>query len=89
MKIQAEISLYPLHCSDLTEPIRQFIDLLETDKLKVEIGPMSTLVTGDSQVVFENLKKAFERLAEEYKVVMTAKISNACPDVSDDRKVHY
>ena len=79
MKIQAEISLYPLHCSDLTEPIRQFIDLLETDKLKVEIGPMSTLVTGDSQVVFENLKKAFERLAEEYKVVMTAKISNACP----------
>jgi len=79
MKIQAEISLYPLHCSDLTEPIRQFIDLLETDKLKVEIGPMSTLVTGDSQVVFENLKKAFERLAEEYKVVLTAKISNACP----------
>lgn len=79
MKVQAEISLYPLHCSDLTEPIRQFIDLLETDKLKVEIGPMSTLVTGDCQVVFENLKKAFERLAEEYKVVMTAKISNACP----------
>jgi len=40
---------------------------------------MSTLVTGNSQVVFENLKKAFERLAEEYKVVMSVKISNACP----------
>jgi len=79
MKVQAEISLYPLRCSDLTEPIRQFIELLETDKLKVETGPMSTLVTGDSQVVFENLKKAFERLAEKYKVVMTAKISNTCP----------
>jgi len=24
MKVQAEISLYPLRCSDLTEPIRQF-----------------------------------------------------------------
>jgi len=79
MKVHAEISLYPLRCSDLNEPIRQFIELLETDKLKVETGPMSTLVTGDSQVVFENLKKAFERLAEKYKVVMTAKISNACP----------
>ena len=79
MKVQAEISLYPLRCSDLTEPIRQFIELLETDKLKVETGPISTLVTGDSQVVFENLKKAFERLAEKYKVVMTAKISNTCP----------
>ncbi|MGB2862148.1 MAG: YkoF family thiamine/hydroxymethylpyrimidine-binding protein [Sedimentisphaerales bacterium] len=79
MKVQAEISLYPLRCSNLTEPIRQFVELLETDKLKVEIGPMSTLVTGDRQVVFENLNKAFERLAEEYKVVMIAKISNACP----------
>jgi len=79
MNVQAEISLYPLRCSDLTKPIRQFVELLETDKLKVETGPMSTLVTGDSQVVFENLEKAFERLAEEYKVVLTAKISNACP----------
>jgi len=79
MNVQAEISLYPLRCSDLTEPIRQFVELLETDKLKVEIGPMSTLITGDNQVVFEKLKKAFERLAEEYKVVMSVKISNACP----------
>ena len=79
MKVQAEISLYPLRCSDLTEPIRQFAELLKTHTLKVEIGPMSTLVTGDSQVVFENLKKAFGRLAEEYKVVMTVEISNACP----------
>jgi len=79
MKVQAEISLYPLHCSDLTEPIRQFVELLEDNKLKVEVGPMSTLVTGDSQVVFENLKEALGRLAEEYKVVMTVKISNACP----------
>ena len=87
MKVQAEISLYPLRCGDLTEPIRQFIELLETDKLKVETGPMSTLVTGDSQVVFENLEKAFERLAAEYKVVVTAKISNACPEVSDYKQV--
>lgn len=87
MKVQAEISLYPLRCSDLTEPIRQFAELLKTKKLKVEIGPMSTFVTGDSQIVFEKLKKAFERLAEEYKVVMTAKISNACPEVTDDRPV--
>ena len=79
MNVQAEVSLYPLHCSDLTEPIRQFVELLEDNQLKVEIGPMSTLVKGDSQVVFENLKKAFGRLAEEYKVVMTLKISNACP----------
>ena len=88
MKVQAEIGLYPLHCSDLTEPIRQFVELLKANNLKVEIGPMSTLISGDSQVVFENLKKAFETLASDYRVVMTAKISNACPEVGDDREVY-
>ena len=88
MKVQAEISLYPLHCSDLTEPIRQFSELLKANHLKVKIGPMSTLISGDSQVVFENLNKAFETLATEYQVVMTVKISNACPEVSDDREFY-
>jgi len=85
MKIQAEISLYPLRCSDLTRPIQQFIELLENNKLKVELGPMSSLIAGDSQVVFESLSEAFEQLAKEYEVVMTAKISNACPEVSKDK----
>jgi len=86
MKIQAEISLYPLRQNELTKPIRQFIELLENNKLKVKLGPMSSLITGDSQVVFESLQKAFERLAEKYEVVMTAKISNACPEVGRDNR---
>jgi uncharacterized protein YqgV (UPF0045/DUF77 family) len=85
MKVQAEISLYPLRQNELTKPIRQFTELLRNNKLKIELGPMSTLITGDSQVVFENLQKAFERLAEEYDVVVTAKISNACPEVNQGK----
>jgi len=87
MKIQAEISLYPLRCSDLTRPIRQFIELLENNKLKVELGPMSSLIAGDSQVVFESLREAFEQLAKKYDVVVSAKISNACPKVNKDKKI--
>jgi uncharacterized protein YqgV (UPF0045/DUF77 family) len=87
MKIQAEISLYPLRQNELTKPIRQFIELLENTKLKVESGPMSTLVTGEAPVVFENLQKAFERIAQRYEVVMTAKISNACPEVGKHKQV--
>ena len=85
MKVQAEISLYPLRCSDLIRPIRQFIELLENNKLKVELGPMSSLIVGDSQVVFESLREAFEQLAKEYEVVMTTKISNACPKANKDK----
>ena len=85
MKVQAEISLYPLRQSELTKPIQQFVQFLEGNKLQVKTGPMSSFVTGDSQVVFENLQKAFEQLAKEYEVVLTAKISNACPELNKDK----
>jgi len=85
MKVQAEISLYPLRQNELTKPIQQFIQALENNKLKVELGPMSTLITGDEPTVFESLQKAFEKLAQRYEIVLTAKISNACPEVNKDK----
>jgi len=85
MKVQAEISLYPLREDELTKPIQQFVQVLESNKLKVELGPMSSLVTGDSRVVFESLQKAFERIAEKYQVVVSTKISNACPEVNQGK----
>ena len=85
MKVQAELSLYPLCQNDLTEPIKQFIERLENNRLKVKTGSMSSVVTGDSQAVFEGLQKAFEQVAGEYKVVVIAKVSNACPEVDMDK----
>jgi len=45
---------------------------------------MSSFVAGDSQAVFENLQKAFEQLAREYEIVMSVKVSNACPDTEKE-----
>jgi uncharacterized protein YqgV (UPF0045/DUF77 family) len=86
MKVQAEISLYPLRQNELAKPIRQFVQILENNNLQVKTGPMSSLVTGEAPAVFENLQKAFERLSEEYEVVMTVKISNACPETQKEEK---
>ena len=85
MKVQAEISLYPLRQNELTKPIQQFVQVLENNKLQVKTGLMSSFVTGDSQVVFESLQEVFELLAKEYELVMTAKISNACPKANKDK----
>jgi len=85
MKIQAEVSLYPLRADELTRPIQQFIQALENNELKIETGPMSTLVTGEGPVVFESLQKAFEQLAKKYEVVVNAKISNACPEINRNK----
>jgi len=81
MKVQAEISLYPLRQNDLTEPIQQFIESLKSNNLKVKVGSMSSIISGDSKIVFQALQKAFEQAAKKYEVVLTAKISNACPDI--------
>ena len=84
MKVQAEISLYPLRENELTKPIQQFIRSLKNNNLIIKTGGISTLVAGDSRLVFESLKQAFEQIAEGYEVVMTAKISNACPEFGKD-----
>jgi len=79
MKVQAEISLYPLRQKDLTEPIQQFIESLKSNNLDVESGTMSSVISGDSKIVFQSLQKAFEQAAQKYELILTAKISNACP----------
>ena len=81
MKIQAEISLYPLGQDDLTVPIQQFIESLKSNNLKIKTGSMSSVISGEESIVFQSLQKAFEQAAQKYKVVLTAKISNACPEI--------
>jgi len=81
MKIQAEVSLYPLRQNDLTEPIQEFIESLKSDDLNVKTGSMSSVISGDNKIVFQSLQKAFEQEAQKYEVVLTAKISNACPEI--------
>lgn len=80
MKVQAEISLYPLRRNELTKPIRQFVQFLKHNNLQVKTGPMSTFVMADSKVLFESLAGAFEQIAREYEVVLNVKLSNACPE---------
>jgi uncharacterized protein YqgV (UPF0045/DUF77 family) len=89
MKVRAEISVYPLNTTELSSPVGEFCRILQAQGLEVQIGPMSSSVSGECKDLFKVVQEAFERLAEKYQVVMTAKISNACPEVNDDRQVYY
>lgn len=79
MKSAMEVSLYPLHAGDLGPSINRFVSVLKAGGCNVEMGPMSTLVTGESEVIFDSLRRAYEAVASEGGVVVIAKISNACP----------
>jgi len=78
VRVQAEVSLYPLREQHLAEPIAKFRDTLDRCRLTVKTGMMSTEVAGDSEDVFRGLCDAFEQLAKEHDIVLVCKVSNAC-----------
>ena len=79
MMIQAEISLYPLGETKLSTRIEGFVANLERSGLTVEVGRMSTVISGESAAIFKALQDAFESDATRGGTVMTVKVSNACP----------
>jgi len=79
MKVQAEVSLYPLRTPHLAEPIEQFVGQLRQEGLDLQLGPISTHITGNSDLLFATLSKAFKEIAKDYNVVLLLTVSNACP----------
>jgi len=52
MKIQAEMSLYPLRTLTLAEPIERFVRHLRQSNLEVEMGTMSSRISGECKDLF-------------------------------------
>ena len=79
MTISAQVAVYPLRQERLTPAVDAVRTALTAKGLAPQIGPMSTMVTGEAGTVFAALGEAFERAAVTGHVVMTITVSNACP----------
>lgn len=79
MIIQAEVSLYPLKEPDIAADINDFIHQLAGSGVDVEFGRMSSIVTGELPQVFDALKEAYQKIADNRQSVLVVKVSNACP----------
>ena len=86
MKIQAELSLYPLKTKELDSSIEAFLRALARKGISVDPGPMSTVVSGESRAVFRGISKGFEKLVKRDEIVLIAKVSNACPLSQKDNR---
>ena len=80
MRVQAEVSLYPLRTPTLSGPVEEFCRVLRSHGLCVETSSMSTFVAGEPKGLFDALREGFEVLAQRNEIVIDCKISNACPD---------
>jgi uncharacterized protein YqgV (UPF0045/DUF77 family) len=79
MTVSAQISLYPLRQQKLGPPIEALRAALERHGLEVHVGPMSTLVTGETSQIFRALQEGFEQVTGEGQVALVVTLSNACP----------
>jgi len=79
MQISAQVSLYPLRQQKLSPAIEAALKILEESQLQLKKGDMSTVVSGEAEVVFGAVKEVFLRSAEKGPVSMVVTFSNACP----------
>ncbi|HWO93175.1 MAG TPA: YkoF family thiamine/hydroxymethylpyrimidine-binding protein [Dehalococcoidia bacterium] len=77
--ISAQVSLYPLRQEHVSPAIDEAIAILRRAELDVTVGPMSTVVAGDDDRVFDALKQAFRAASQRGDVVLVVTFSNACP----------
>lgn len=86
MRVQAEVSLYPLRTSRLSEPLETFCRALLREGIDIESGTMSTRIAGECEDVFAGIQEGFKLTAGEHEVVMVLKVSNACPRKRRDER---
>jgi uncharacterized protein YqgV (UPF0045/DUF77 family) len=78
----AQISIYPLRQQRLDNAVERVRSALASRGLEPEVGAMSTIVTGDSDVIFAALAEAYREAAHAGPVVLAVTLSNACPVAS-------
>jgi uncharacterized protein YqgV (UPF0045/DUF77 family) len=77
--ISVEVSLYPLRELDLGPAILDFVEALRAEGLQVEPGPMSSLLVGEADQVFDALKRAFVQAGRRHQVILRAVFATAAP----------
>lgn len=78
MKISVEISYYPL-CEYHDLVIDEFIEEITMKDIFIEIGAMSSVITGDYYEIMGVLTKTLYDFMEKYPSVFHIKMSNSCP----------
>ena len=84
--ISAQVSLYPLGKENLAPAIDETLQIFQINGLDIVPGSMSTLIVGDEKAVFTALQSAFQRAAEQGRMVMVVTFSNACPTPEKDSR---
>jgi uncharacterized protein YqgV (UPF0045/DUF77 family) len=76
--LTAQVSLYPLGQDDLAPAVDEVIEVFRAHGLRVDPGPMSTLLAGDDASLFAALHEATRVVTRGGRAVLVITVSNAC-----------
>lgn len=76
----AQFSLYPLKTRDLGPPLDAAVAAVRERGIAVEVGAVSSTISGGDEELFGALRSAFQAAAAYGDVVLVATVSNACND---------
>ena len=79
MFLAAQVSIYPLCQPDLSQAIDVALDVFKKYDLEVTAGAMSSVISGEDEILFSAIKEAMQKTSEQSEIVMVATFSNACP----------
>jgi len=79
MQISADITLYPLD-SAYRDRVNHFLERLQSRPgLRIQVGAMSTIVSGEYGALMRALEEDCGAVFEEGAAAFVIKLSNACP----------
>lgn len=78
MFVTIEISYYPL-ADSYNEAVKSFLQQMEAHQIDMQVGSMSTLITGEFRQIMPVLTAVMDGLMQSYPSVFNLKISNSCP----------
>jgi uncharacterized protein YqgV (UPF0045/DUF77 family) len=79
MPVAAQVSIYPLRQSHFGPAIGKALDIFRAKGLNVEMGAMSSVISGEDGPLFAALQEVYQGLADKGELVMIVTLSNACP----------
>ena len=79
MFISAQVAIYPFRSAHFTADINRAAEIFKKHSLQVDVGSMSTVISGEDKDVFDALREVFTGIAEKGALVMMTTFSNTCP----------
>lgn len=81
MFVEVQFSIYPLREINLSPVIEKAVNIIKNSGLPVEVGSMSSVTYGDSEIIFKAFQKVYDEISVNSHIVLIMNLSNACPKV--------